>query len=254
MPKVVVIHHVERPVLGYVETLREAGLELEECHPVNGDPLPHLEDVDGLVVLGGMMSVADGADPLPEEIDLLRRAIDTGVPVIGICLGSQLLARAAGGEVRHVGRSIEWRRLAPTEAAEGDPLFGALPEPVPALHWNEDVIALPPHAVELLARAGDGAEAFRVGDAAWGVQFHPDVDGDALDSWYRDYADYMGDVDVAALKAEDRRQEPHQQRVSRALFEAFARVVAEAGSPARAPRTPVPAAEAQCAPRSIAND
>ena len=227
MPRVVVIHHLERPHLGNVETLREAGLELEERHAVNGDPLPNLEDVDGLVVMGGMMSVADGADPLPEEVDLLRRAIDTGVPVLGICLGSQLLARAAGGEVRHSGRSIEWRELVPTEAAEGDPLFGALPEPVPALHWNEDVIEPPPDAVELLARAGEGVEAFRVGDAAWGVQFHPDVDGDALNRWYEDFADYMGDFDVDALKAEDRRREPDQERVSRALFGAFARVVAE---------------------------
>jgi GMP synthase (glutamine-hydrolysing) len=227
VPRVVVIHNLEHPVRGYVEVLREAGLELEECHAVNGDPLPDLEDVDGLVVLGGLQSVADGSDPLPGEVDLLRRAIDTGVPVLGVCLGAQLLALAAGGEVRHRGRSIEWRELVATEAAEGDPLFGALPGPVPALHWNEDVIEPPPDAVELLTRAGDGAEAFRVGEAAWGVQYHPDVDAEALDSWYDDYAAYLGDVDVDALKAEDRRREPDQQRASRALFAAFARLVAE---------------------------
>jgi GMP synthase (glutamine-hydrolysing) len=230
VPKVAVIHHLERPDLGYVATLRQAGLELEERHPVNGDPLPELEDVDGLVVMGGMMSVADGADPLPEEIELLRRAIDGGVPVLGICLGAQLLARAAGGQVRHSGRSIEWRVLARTDAAEGDPLFGALPQPVPALHWNEDVIDLPPAVVELLARGGDGVEAFRVGDAAWGVQYHPDVDGDGLNRWYEDFAGYLGDVDVDALKAEDDRRAPDQQQVSRALFGAFARVVAERGT------------------------
>jgi GMP synthase (glutamine-hydrolysing) len=227
MPTVVVIHHLEPPELGHVRTVREAGLELEERQPLNRDPLPDLDDVDGLVVMGGMQSVADGADPLPKEVDLLRRAIDTGVPVLGVCLGAQLLARAAGGEVRHSGRSIEWRELARTEAAQGDPLFGALPEPVPALRWNEDVIDPPPDAVELLARGGDGAEAFRVGDSAWGVQYHPDVDAEALDSWYDRYAAYIGDADVDALKAEDRRREPDQQRASRALFGAFARLVAE---------------------------
>ena len=232
MPKVAVIHHLERPFLGHVAALREAGLVLEEHHAVDGDPLPELERVDGLVVMGGMMSVADGADPLPEEIALLRRAIDAEVPVLGICLGAQLLARAAGGEVRHSGRSIEWRALARTGAAEGDVLFGALPEPVPALHWNEDVIELPPDAVELLARGGDGVEAFRVGHAAWGVQYHPDVDGPVLDRWYADFAEYLGDADVAALKAEDHRRAPDQQRSSRALFGAFAGVVAE-----RAPAT-----------------
>jgi GMP synthase-like glutamine amidotransferase len=106
-------------------------------------------------------------------------------------------------------------------------VFGALPKPVPALHWNEDVIDPPPDAVELLARAGDGAEAFRIGDAAWGVQYHPDVDGAALDSWYQRYADYVGDLDVDALKEQDRRREPDQRRASRALFRAFARFVAD---------------------------
>jgi GMP synthase-like glutamine amidotransferase len=226
VPRVAVIHHLERPFLGYVQTLREGGLELEERH-CDVDPLPALDEVDGLVVLGGTQSVAGGADPLPEELDLLRDAIDTDVPVLGICLGAQLLARAAGGEVRHDGRLVAWRELVPTEEAKGDPLFGSVPETIPALHWNEDVIEPPPHAVELLARAGEGAEAFRVGGAAWGIQFHADVDPEALERWYVDFADYVGDVDVDALKAEDRRREPQQQRASRALFAAFARVVAE---------------------------
>ena len=225
--RVVVIHHLEHPDLGYARTIREAGLELEERHPVKGDPLPDLEDVDGLVVMGGMQSVADGADPLSGEVELLRRAIDAGVPTLGICLGAQLLARAAGGDVRRSGRRIEWRWLVPTEAAAGDPLFGELPELVPGLHWNEDVIEPPTDAIELLARAGDGAEAFRIGDAAWGVQYHADVDGDVLRSWYDDYADYVVDFEVDALKAEDRRRESDQERASRALFGAFALFVAE---------------------------
>jgi GMP synthase (glutamine-hydrolysing) len=237
--KVAVIQHLERPHLGHVATLRACGLELEERHAVNGDPLPALEDVDGLVVLGGEMSVADGADVLSDEIDLLRRAIAAGVPVLGICLGAQLLARAGGGHVRHWGRAVEWRDLARTEAAAGDRLFGALPEPVPALHWNEDVIvALPPGAVELLARAGDGVEAFRVGEAAWGVQFHPDVDAAALHHWYEDFAGYLDGVDADALRADDRRREADQQRVSRALFGAFARVVAERAAAGRTSAAP----------------
>jgi GMP synthase-like glutamine amidotransferase len=225
LPKVAVIHHLERPALGHVAAMRDAGVDLEECHAVSGDPLPDLDGVDGLVVLGGLQSVADGADPLPEAVDLLRRAIERDVPVLGVCLGAQLLARAAGGQVRHAGRSIEWRELTRSEAAEGDPVFGSLPEPVPALHWNEDVIEPPPLAVELLERAAEGAEAFRVGDLAWGVQFHPDVDAEALDAWYDDFATYVGDLDADALQAEDRRREADQERASRALFTAFARVV-----------------------------
>jgi len=74
VPKVAVVHHLPRPFLGHAAALREAGLELDERHAVNGDPLPDPRRVDGLVVLGGLMSVADGADPLPEEVELLRGA------------------------------------------------------------------------------------------------------------------------------------------------------------------------------------
>jgi GMP synthase (glutamine-hydrolysing) len=144
--------------------------------------------------------------------------------VLGICLGAQLVAHALGGEVRKAARrQIAWLALEPTEAGAADPLFGALPTPVPALHWNEDVFSLPPGAVELLERPGEGVEAFRAGDSAWGVQFHPDVDAAALDDWYATYGDWLAEAGMteAQARAADAANLERQAAASRALFTAF---------------------------------
>ena len=228
MPTVAVLHHLNTPMLGHVqEPLRAAGLELDERRPLHGDDLPDLDQVDGIVVLGGEQSAAGDADGFEAELDYLRRAVDKDVPVLGVCLGGQLLARALGGEVRHEGRSIEWRELEPTPAAESDPVFEAMPAPVAVLHFNEDVFEPPPGAVELLSRGGAGAEAFRAGDSAWGVQYHPDVDELILASWIDEYAHWFEGVDLEDFRAEGTWRMADHERVSRTLFEAFGRVVSE---------------------------
>ena len=147
------LHHLDQPFLGHAEApLREAGLELDErCIP-DGEPLPAVGEVDAVISFGGAQSAVPSAlDPrLDGELALLRDAVQAGLPVLGICLGGQLLSRALGGTVtRARRRAIEWRELTPRPGVE-DPLLAALPPAVPALHWNEDVFTLPPGAVELL--------------------------------------------------------------------------------------------------------
>jgi GMP synthase-like glutamine amidotransferase len=238
MPVVACLHHLEQPFLGHAEgPLRAAGLALDErCLPA-GDPLPDLSEVDGIVSFGGAQSAVDlGADPvLAAEADLLRSAVDRGVPVLGICLGGQVLARALGGTVVAARRrAVTWRELTPRDP--GDPLFGGHGT-VPALHWNEDVFTLPPGAVEVLgAPEPEGVEAFRYGERAWGVQFHPEVDADALDGWYARYGDWLGQagVDEHGARALDARWLDRQAQFSAQLFAAFAAQVSQV----RSPRTP----------------
>jgi GMP synthase-like glutamine amidotransferase len=222
---VAVLHHLDKSSLGHVgPPLRAAGLELDERVLLHGGELPEPGTADGLVVLGGDQSAVDlDAEPLlAREAQLLRASVDAGVPVLGICLGGQLLAHALGGRVRHVGRVVEWRPLRKTAAGAGDPLFGALPEPVPALHWNEDVFDAPPGADVLVEPAPAGVAAFRLG-AAWGIQYHPDVDRAVLDEWLVDYGDQVPDREAfAAASAE---WLDVQARASETLFAAFARVV-----------------------------
>ena len=150
------------------------GARLEHVHAHRGDPLPRPEAVDGIVVFGGAESVTeiDRYPYLLDEMALLHEAVGRDVPVLGICLGAQVLAHALGGSVRRLPRrAVRWVEL---ERVADDEL---LPDPVWALHWNEDGIVPPPGATELLERGeGLGCAAFRLG-SAWGVQFHADVDG-----------------------------------------------------------------------------
>jgi GMP synthase (glutamine-hydrolysing) len=232
MPTVAVLHYLDEIYEGLAgPLLREAGVDLDVRHPAGGDPLPRPGDVDGIVVLGGKQSVAQAdEDPLlGEALFLLREALTREIPVLGICLGSQLLARAGGGAVRHAGRAACWRDLTPTPAAAGDPLFGDLEPPVPALHVNEDVFDLPPGAEAVLERTGpgDGVEAFRLGPCAWGVQHHPDADTEMLDRWLSDYAGAIvaAGGSLQELRAESERRMPAQIEASRKLFSGFASVV-----------------------------
>jgi GMP synthase-like glutamine amidotransferase len=233
MATVACVHHLEQPFLGLAEApLRHAGVTIDERYLPRGDALPALAEVDGILSFGGSQSVLDlERDPaLRAEVALLRDAASAGVPVLGVCLGGQLLAHALGAPVRRASRrTVAWVELAALPAAAGDPLFGALGSPVAALHWNEDVFALPPGATELLAGASPGVAAFRAGERAWSVQFHPEVDGAALDGWYARYGSWLHEagVDEARARAADARHLPGQRETADRLFGGFARVVGE---------------------------
>ena len=225
MTRVACLHHLDQPFLGLAEApLRAAGVELDERDVAGGDALPSLEEVDGIVSFGGTQS-AVGPDPsLVAEIDLLRDAVGAGVPVLGICLGGQLLARALGAEVhRSPRRTVAWHALDPLD---DDPVLG---RPTVAVHWNEDVFDLPPGAVEVLGPRREGVEAFRHGDVVWGVQFHPEVDAAALERWYASYADWLAEAGVteAQARAQDRVHLAAQEAQAERLFGAFARIVRE---------------------------
>ena len=239
-PVIAVLHHLERPFLGHAgAVLGAAGVVLDERDVRRGEPLPDLTEVDGILSLGGEQSVVDiDEEPgLGAEAALLRAAVEREVPVLGVCLGGQLLAHALGGQVRRRPRRlVAWVALEALPAAREDPLLGALPDGAAGLHFNEDGVELPPGAVELLRGPGHGAEAFRVGARAWGVQFHAEVDADALEGWYRDwpYALEQAGVTEAQARAADDRHINGQRALSQALFGGFARVVTALTPRARA--------------------
>jgi GMP synthase-like glutamine amidotransferase len=125
---------------------------------------------------------------LGAEIAYLEDALTAGVPTLGVCLGAQLLARAAGGEVAPAAeKEIGWISVELTDAAADDPVFSALPGRFRSFQWHEYAAGLPPGAVEL-ARSDVCQQAFRL-DEAWGVQFHPEVTLDQLVRWIRAYED-----------------------------------------------------------------
>jgi GMP synthase (glutamine-hydrolysing) len=226
------LHNLDRAFTGHAGwAIRDAGVQLDEYALPAGDALPRVDEVDGVLALGGDQSVLDiEHDPmLAAEAALLREAVERGVPVLGVCLGAQLLAHALGGRVSRLPRRmVEWAPIEPLAATGDDPVMGALPEGALALHWNEDGFEPPAGAVELLRRVGAGAEAFRFGSRAWGVQFHPEVDSEALDGWYVDATSELEEAGVTEeqARAADTLHLPGQRALSAALFGGFARVVA----------------------------
>ena len=127
---------------------------------------------------------------LNEESLWLQQVLDRHTPVLGVCLGVQLLARAAGAWVGRMpeGPEIGWHAVDLTEAGAADPVVGALPPRFEALQWHHHTYALPAGAVEL-ARSASCTQAFRLGEACWGVQFHPEVTAAQLVGWIADAED-----------------------------------------------------------------
>ena len=211
---------------GLLETpLRLRGCALRLWFPPR-EPPPPLEGVGGVIVLGAHASPddPDGQGWIDAERELVREVLDARIPYLGICFGAELLAEAAGGRTRGDYPSrIGWRPLEVCPAAAGDPLLHDLADGQPAFQWHEQGPEAPPGAA-LLARSEGADQAFRVGDRAWGVHFHPEVDMTAVALWSvlgRDQLD-RACVDPDALRAETARNEAGQIALARRLAERFA--------------------------------
>ncbi|WNI20780.1 glutamine amidotransferase-related protein [Streptomyces sp. ITFR-16] len=187
MSVVVVQHEPGEGPYAIATALEAAGLDVRVCRVWEGDPVPDgLVGVDALVVMGGPRSAYsdDGFPTRGAELALLRAALAADVPVLGVCLGAQLLAVAAGGTARPgSGEQIGWGGVALSASAAGDPLFAGLPGRLDVLHWHGDTMDLPDRAVVLASCDRYPVQAFRVHGSAWGLQFHLEVDGAAVDAF-----------------------------------------------------------------------
>jgi GMP synthase (glutamine-hydrolysing) len=172
----------------FAEAAAAGGHELVEWMPPEG-PAPPLDRVEAAMVFGGAMHAdQEQENPwLAPEKELLRDLLRRGTPVLGVCLGSQLLAEAAGAKPRRASEpEIGWHRIELTGQASGDPLLGSLPERFEGFAWHSYEAPLPPGAVPL-ARSPVCLQAFRLDGSSWGIQFHAEVTEATVDSWLDDY-------------------------------------------------------------------
>lgn len=188
---------------------------------------PPLDGYDAVMVFGGEQNVGEELQYpwLHEEYDALRRWVDAGTPVLGVCLGAQTLAQATGGEVRRVdsGPLAGFYDTELTEEGRADPVLSALPERVETMNANGYTFTPPDDAVVLAH--GPVAQAFRIGERAWGVQFHPEVRHEQAMAWFRaDGRELPRPLEEIEVELDEKL--PQWQEHGRALCRAFLRAAA----------------------------
>jgi GMP synthase-like glutamine amidotransferase len=196
--RVLVIQNLDGEGLGQVgNALAEVGAEVDLRRPYAGQPLPaDSSSHDAIVVLGGAQNALDdaGSPYFPALLDLIRDFEAADRSVLGICLGSQLMARAFGGENR-LGTAPEfgWRQVSLTAAAAADPVLAGLPKDFPIFQWHDDTFTLPEGAAHLASNDVTANQAFRVGRAAYGFQFHFEANRTLVDAWQVEFREAIAE-------------------------------------------------------------
>jgi len=193
---VVAFRHVPFEGLGLIEpALQDRGITVEYADLFQeGAAVPDAAGAAGLIFMGGPMSANDDLPYLAQEIQLIREAVERGQPVLGVCLGSQLIAKALGACVfRNSTKEIGWFDIRLTEAGRQDPLLASLDEPETVFHWHGETFDLPDGAVWLAYSDACRHQAFRVGSNVYGLQFHLEVTPEMIADWCSQDAN-CGDV------------------------------------------------------------
>ena len=211
----------------FQDWLPAAGLDVHPIHPYLGHRVPASVEGDALVVLGGPMGCMDDdvANWLPAVRQLLRTAVDDGVPTMGICLGAQLLAAATGGYVERGAQGPELG-LGTVTVSQPDDLLVA--GPMPVVQWHFDAITQLPPGAELLASSERyEVQAFRVGEVAWGLQFHVEATPAMVGEWAENDAAAVRETgrDPADVASEVRFAESQLTTAGEALAQRFAKLV-----------------------------
>jgi len=190
MKKLLVLQHVAHELLGTLNPmLKKAGFRIRYVnfarHP---DAQPSLDGYDGLVILGGPMSVND-TDRLPHlmtEMHLIEQAMRRNLPVLGICLGAQLIAKTLGAAVYPSReKEIGWYDVSPTDHAQSDPLLTVLQKSEKIFQWHGETFDIPKTSSHLAFSSVCANQAFRYGSTVYGFQFHLEVDEPMIHRWLR---------------------------------------------------------------------
>lgn len=220
MKKVFVLKHVPNEDAGTIlDFLRESEISFQGVALYAGEAFPKVDEARAIVIMGGPMNVDEEHKYpfLKDEKMFLKEAIKKNVPCLGVCLGSQLLARALGSSVYKAKQEeIGWDDVALTPEAKKDLLFSNVPgKSLKVLQWHGDTFDLPKDAVHLASSKVVPNQAFRYGEKIYGLQFHVEVNKPMLEDWFKQRKD------LNAILREYDRYRPELTKVTKELYKKF---------------------------------
>jgi len=225
--KILIVKHVGNEGPGLVGTYFESqGWPMELVDFSNGDMLPgSLEGIAAVVALGGTMSVyeEERCPFLKKEDDFITRLIVEDIPFLGICLGAQLLAKACqAGVFKANAEEIGWHTVNVTDEGKQDTLFYGLPRSLRVFQWHSDTFEVPEGGSLLVRGKTCKNQAFRVGNCAYGLQFHIEATPDMVNEWMKGLEDQV-DVRKIAKLADEKREALEEQ--ANGILSNFQRIV-----------------------------
>lgn len=232
MKHVIVVQHIQCEAPGTIaEVLEGRGIPVRTVRVFDAEPVPpETGEAAGLVVMGGPMSVYEQARYpfLRDETRLLEAALRAEIPVLGVCLGSQLLASVLGADVRPgVQKEIGWHPVWLSRAAVDDPLWKTAEPRFTGFHWHGDIFDLPAGAVSLASSELTACQAFRYGQNAYGLLFHMEVTEKIISDMVRDCSDELRQAAVNGGEILAKRSEflPKLQELGPSVFGRWATLV-----------------------------
>ena len=235
MPKLLVFQHVAHEILGTLDPLlRNAGFRIRYVNFGRSNyNIPKLENYDGLIVLGGSMNV-DEVDEYPyllPEMRAIEEAIKIDIPILGICLGSQLVAKALGSTVKkNPEKEIGWYDVMPTKEGVKDPLISKLKKTEKIFQWHGDTFEMPRGAVHLARSELCENQAFTYGERIYCFQFHIEVDEPMIQRWLKtpgnveELSELAGIIDPDVIRNETPKYIKRLMQLSDLVFTEFIKV------------------------------
>ena len=204
MSRLLVLQHIEREGPGlFLQIAKEKGFSVCIFRLDLGDPLPEVNHGDLLLVLGGPMGIRDIGNPnfpwLKKEVDLIKEALNHKIGIIGVCLGAQLLAYAAGGDVEVLVQGmppqplaeIGWHIVSSNVFKKDNKITTLLGKPFPVLHWHGDRILLPTSAELIASSVRCKEQLFQIGSLAYGIQFHVEIENEMVNRWIEEDKNFV---------------------------------------------------------------
>lgn len=232
--KILVIQHAPFETPGVLsELLTAAGYETRTVQSAAGESVPvDAGDAPALIVMGGPMGVyeAEQYPFLRGEMQLIERAIAANKPVLGVCLGSQLLAAALGARVtKGAAKEIGWFPISLTAKAQTDRVWQGVKSPLPCFHWHGDVFDMPRGAVALASSERTACQAFRYGERAYGFLMHAEVTPEIVEGMLAAFADEMRreNLQAESIRRDTRKNLPELNATARSVFSRWVKLIAE---------------------------